>query len=363
MRNVSMECFPQRHIERLGDCRDGAKFAQEKLNSPAKFYTPSRNKAPPVDGIAIHYETLNMTKPFDEWYRHWFWYNANDNIVVLALLDWIGVRCVLNEGLDMKADIGCHVRAYLARLRGKGRYLDKRDRSDENSRPYDWMEEEVDTIRGVQPMMGLNPGPNISPQQLMCNIRTNKRHNLVDKYQILPEVLEVYEKIMGKGERLRFEEWDLDVCLKYSYKEQAGGEFFPHMCARCGSTYHQIIDCDYDQECICAFNLCQQSGHTITICPMLSHRTCEACYHQGHEGCHHVDMSYERLRNEFQIAAHLGAIACRYVDNTYRFRMNTVTRRVDYLKESDPLAATPSQRFKESEIADHILKAQRPSTD
>jgi hypothetical protein len=360
MRNVSMECFPQRHIDRLEECRDGVGIAQDKLDSPARFYTPSK-KNPPVNGIAINYETLDMTKPFDEWPRHWHWYNANDNLVVLAMLDRIGVRCVQNEGLDMRADIGRHVRAYLARLRGKARYLDKDGRTDDNSRPYDWMEGEVDTKLGVQPMMGLHPGPNITPHQLMSNIRTNKRHNIVDKYQILPEVLTVYENIMGStdhgGKKLRFEDWRLNAAMDYSYKEQAGGKHFPHMCARCGSTFHLVGDCTVEPDVGCAFNLCRGSGHTITICPMLNQKNCGSCYYMGHDKEHHYNASYERLRNEFQIAAYLGAIACRYVDNTFTYRMNTSTRTVDVLEEDDPLAVAPAKRFKRDEVADHALRA------
>lgn len=370
MRNVSMECFPQREIMNLAQCRDGFGIAQEKLQSPARFYTPSK-KAPPTNGIAIHYESLDMTRPFNQWPDYWQWYNVNDNVVVLALLDWIGVRCVENEGLDMRADIGRHVRAYLARLRGKARYQDKRGRTDENSRPYDWMESPINTVLGVQPMLGLSPEPNITPHQLMSNIRTNKRHNIADKYQILPSALAIYEKIMGAedhgGTRLRFNDWSLSDAMNYSYKEQAGGICFPHMCARCGSTHHSVDGnpkqgdpgCKVDKEVACAFNLCRGIGHTITICPLLNQKICGSCYYMGHTPDHHKDTSYERIRNEFQIAAYLGAIACRFVDNTKTFRMNTVKYSVDVLEESNPLAATPSMRFKESEVADHVLKAIR----
>jgi hypothetical protein len=366
MRNVSMECFPQRNIPKVKDCRDGAQIGAEKLRTPIPFYTPSK-KAPPKDGIAIHYESLDMTRPFGEWPPHWTYYNANDNIVVLALLDWIGVRCVQNEGLDMRADIGRHVRAYLARLRGKARYKDRHDRTEENSRPYDWMEGEIDTELGVQPMLGINPQPNISPAQLMSNIRSNKRHNIADKYQVSLDVLKVYENIMGSvghgGERMRFEDWNLKDARDYSYREQAGGQFFPHLCDRCGSTHHRVGGCPEAPDAQCAFNLCNGVGHTITICPILNQTTCSECYYQGHDRQSHFRVSYERIRNEFQIAAPLGVISCRYLDNTKTYRMNAKTRSVDILEEEDPLAAPPSKRLRKEEVADHILKAIRLSDE
>jgi hypothetical protein len=363
MRNVSMECFPQRHIAAMDGCRDGAALGAEMLMTPAPFYTPSRNKAVPKGGICIRHDEIDMTKPFNEWPPHWTYYNANDNIVVLALLDWIGVRCVQNEGLDMRADIGRHVRAYLARLRGKARFKDRADRTEANTRPYDWMENEIDTDLGVQPMLGLNPQPNISPAQLMSNIRSNKRHNVPDKYQIAPEVLATYENIMGSvshgGERLRFEKWDLDDARDYSYTGLAGGPFFPHLCERCGSTHHRVKDCTEESDTQCAYNLCGGTGHTITICPLLNQTTCNSCYYQGHGRQSHVKVSYERIRNEFQIAAFLGVISCRYLDNTKTYKMNTKTRTVDVLDEDDPMAVSPAKRFRREDLADQVLKSFR----
>jgi hypothetical protein len=339
MRNVALECFPQRDLANCHHMRDGKGFVAEKLDSPVVFYTHGK-KIPLKNSVLINYMTFDCSLPFNKWKPMWYTYNLYDNFVALALLEKIGIRLVELEGLSLQADIGRHIRGYLAHLKDFPAKKEMVHLTDQDLRPLpDWFEGPIVRSMGPEPLLFKTPIAFASLEDTVKTAKRTSRYDTLDKYQIDSEALARYEKAMGN---IDFDHWKVELSMKHAIQP---GPMFPHPCKICGQMDHRKDEvgsnkCSRKQvECI--YNLCLTKGdHKIMACPVLNLR-CTTCREMGHKGHDHQTMSPTRLRNECMIAAQFGVISNRLLDTSKAFVMNPVESDILIV---DALDAIPAHR-------------------
>jgi hypothetical protein len=246
MRNVALECFPQRELGNCYRMRDGKGFVAEKLDSPVVFYTHGK-KVPFKNSMLINYNTFDCSLPF------------YDNFVALALLEKVGIRLVELEGLSLQADIGRHIRGYLAHLKDFPAKKEMVHLTDQDLRPLpDWFEGTIVRSMGPEPLLFKTPIAFTSLEDTVKTAKRTGRYDALDKYQIDSGALARYEKAMGN---IDFDPWKVELSMKHSLQP---GPMFPHPCKICGQMDHRKDEigsnrCSKKQvECI--YNLCLTKG-------------------------------------------------------------------------------------------------------
>jgi hypothetical protein len=333
LHSVVLMLWPQLELARP---KTSKWFVKEKLRSPCPIYKAGQDK--PEGGLKIRYEAMDFALPVDQWDPLWSYYNAMDNYLAHALVDYASARAADLDDLSSKADVVRYALDILDAVRD----LPKDPMGSRRHKRFDRIKEETDEMRGKQMCWPLTTDYDV---YVRFGKRWEYKNREPRKHKPDPEHFKKeYRGELESRVGSKMRDWRLPVTGARD-PDVAPGLLFPHLCAKCGSGDHSLESCR--GAAVCSYPPCKGVDHSIITCPMIQTR-CPTCNGLGHNN--HKGRSITSLAEQFNAARRVHLIASRLLDGevAYVTRTNPESGVLDVVQEPLPCMAMDQDEKKKT---------------
>ena len=336
--NLVVQLYPQFEVDlgqRKPKCSKG--YYAQCIKCPVYYHSPNGTKATYADVTNFYTDYVNWdwTRDMSKWSDVQLHYQFYDCYLALTAMREAAVYSLLLDGANPNADVIRATHRILDALEGYPRRTAVVGLERWMVFPNDGLDWVKEAKRAQGPVAGVH-APLLWDKNDQTRVfgdsayvvqkeRTGDTRYTPDGCTLPEAVRLAYEnKLDGRldlleaVDRMIYGGFDKGSMRQKFIGNPSRGDYFPHLCLRCGEPTHPTDDCKASVKCIYSFCNNKES-HDVAVCPTIL-EVCTICGARGHRAADHQKYSVHRLLEEYRIAKYAGALTCRAYDRSDAYR-------------------------------------------